>query len=100
MDALNKGDWVDNYVSQIQILAVKAEAGAFVDERVRNVVQEAAARFASTGSGEPRSDLEAFAGRLGTEISRAESTRETHPTYQRTLNLASECARERCRGFA
>ena len=80
---------VDSYVSQIQILAVKAEAGALVEERVRKVVQEAASRFASVESGEPPGSLEAFAGRLGAGI-----TRQGHSIYRRTLNLASELARE------
>lgn len=89
MGALNQEGLVDTYVSQIQILAVKAEAGALVEERVRKVVQEAAFRFASAESGEPLGSLEAFAGRLGAGI-----TPQGHSIYRRTLNLASELARE------
>jgi hypothetical protein len=92
---MNNEGLIDIYVSQIQILAVKAEAGALVEERVRKVVQEAASRFASAGSGEPRGSLEAFADRLGAGI-----TLERHPIYKKTLSFASQLAREECGALA
>jgi Flp pilus assembly protein CpaB len=85
---------VDIYVSEIRVLAVKAEAGALVEERVREVVQEAASRFV-TETEAPRSDLEALAGRLAIGVRPG-----AHPSYKRTIRLARQLARQKCRAFA
>ena len=86
--------WVDIYVSQIQVLAVKAEAGAVVEERVRKIVQEAASRFLGE-TNEPIGDLKALASRLGVGVRPG-----AHTSYEKTIRLARQLARQKCRAAA
>jgi hypothetical protein len=93
-DRVSGGGLVDIYVSQIQVLAVKAEAGAAVEERVRSVVQEAASRFLDE-TDQPVSDLKALAFRLGVGVRPG-----AHTSYKKTIRLARQLARQKCRAAA
>jgi hypothetical protein len=80
------------YVHEIQVLGVRAEAGEDVNAAVEAVVKKAVEHFRIVESSDPQANLSTFKGRLGIT---AEVEHSSQLVFKRTLQYAvSVCPAE------
>ena len=80
---------VDQYVTTICQLAVRADAGEDVRTEVATAVRQAQDHFLAVVGSDPATTLESFIGQLRF---RAELVHQSQPQYAATLSKAAEIA--------